>query len=337
MKRPAPWIKYLAAVVIVASAAGFFHNSRVTEPYFSLAGEDISAAIMINTAVDSGRRAALYNSELLQNFSEDHVSTVEIRNGFEKPECWDSLIRGKVDFIITDSVPHRYRNRVIESPAVTGKYRWVTSVRESRLLNTANMWLSSFLKSRDNKFLEAKYLKAYAIYPQAKEYIGDGKRISPYDAIIKKYGRYIGWDWRLLSSVIYQESKFTMGVESRSAIGLMQIKQTTADYYGVNDVYDPDLNIRAGALHLQRLSKMFASQGIDSANVIKFSLASYNAGEGRIAGCMSVAEEKGFDPKVWDDVVKVFPYISDFSGAVTKRYVADVIDRYQRYRLIAPE
>jgi membrane-bound lytic murein transglycosylase F len=33
-------------------------------------------------------------------------------------------------------------------------------------------------------------------------------KISKYDKEIKKYSKMIGWDWRLLASLIYQESNF---------------------------------------------------------------------------------------------------------------------------------
>ena len=33
-------------------------------------------------------------------------------------------------------------------------------------------------------------------------------KISPYDQYIRQYSQQLGWDWRLLASLIYQESRF---------------------------------------------------------------------------------------------------------------------------------
>lgn len=327
-------MRYLVSTVVIALAVFLLVDTRTPDPQDPFINGHIKSAIMLNTSIDKNKRAALYNTRLLQALGDDHHSTTEVYNAYGKFDYWDSLSQGNIDIIVTDSIPEGYEGTTIRSVPVQGEY-WVTDSRNTRLLNSANMWLNYFLASRDNKLLVAKYLTSYSIYPQAKEYIGNGERISPYDAIVKKYGKYIGWDWRLLSSVVYQESRFMMGVEYKNAVGLMQVKQSTADFYGVEDVYDPELNIRAGALHLQRLAKMFGEQGLDSINVIKFSLAAYNAGEGRIEDCMNIAAERGLDPNNWDDVVNVFQYMSNFSGEITKRYVQDILDRYQRYCIIA--
>jgi membrane-bound lytic murein transglycosylase F len=331
-KRQASWVKYLIAIVITAfvSTANDSSYQKAPKPYYTLVSKNLKSVLMLNAKTDSGRRATLYNSELLKYFSDDHESTIEICNAYGKSEYWDSLMRGRIDVIVADSIPERYARRTLTSTPVNGKY-WITTDANVPLLNTIDLWLKVFSESTDSKFLNAKYIHSVHIYPQQDEQLSNGKGISSYDAIFKKYGKLIGWDWRLLASLVYQESRFSMGVQASGAVGLMQIKSGTANYYGVNDIYDPDLNIKAGALHLQRLGKIFQSMGLDSANVIKFSLAAYNAGEGRIDNCMDLAAEKGLDNRNWEEVCNVFPYIPNFSGAVTKRYVSDIITRYQRY------
>lgn len=330
MKRKPVWNKYLIAFVIIALISTSSRNGKAPQPYYTLVNKNLKTAVMIDPTSDGGRRAALYNSELLEDFSEDHESTIAICNAYDKPEYWDSLMRGRIDVIVADSIPYKYAKRTLLSTPIQGKF-WITTDANISLLNTIDLWQNVFSQSDDSKFLIAKYFHSQHIYPQQQEYLGDGTKISAYDAILKKYGKFIGWDWRLLASVVYQESKFSMGVQSGNAIGLMQIKPVTANYYGVGNVYDPDLNIKAGALHLKRLAQIFQDRGVDSSNVIKFSLAAYNAGEGRVDNLMDLAAEKGFDSHDWDEVCKVFPYMTNFSGAVTRCYVNDIISRYQRY------
>ena len=63
--------------------------------------------------------------------------------------------------------------------------------------------------------------------------LGSGK-ISRYDEIIKKKAERIGWDWRLLASMIYQESRFNPeAVSWAGAFGLMQLMPGTAENYGI--------------------------------------------------------------------------------------------------------
>ncbi|MDD4262192.1 MAG: transglycosylase SLT domain-containing protein, partial [Syntrophaceticus schinkii] len=50
--------------------------------------------------------------------------------------------------------------------------------------------------------------------------------------------RTLGWDWRVLRAVMYQESKYRMNAYSGSnAIGLMQIKEFTAIFILKNCIF----------------------------------------------------------------------------------------------------
>ena len=62
----------------------------------------------------------------------------------------------------------------------------------------------------------------------------------------------------------------------------MQIKESVAKSYGVENIYNPQENIKAGTLHLKRLQNMYKKMGADSLNAILLTIAAYNCGEGRI-------------------------------------------------------
>ena len=174
-------------------------------------------------------------------------------------------------------------------------------------------------------------------------------RISPYDCIIKKHSSRVGWDWKLLAALIYCESRFLAHSESgKGAAGLMQIKPSTAHAYGTYDLYSPEDNIYAGTRHLRYLKNLFIKDGItDSSDLVRFTLAAYNAGEGRIEDCRAFAESIGKNPDKWDEVSEAIPLMDEkehyeeneniklgrFNGNETISYVRKVLSQYEKYTL----
>lgn len=78
----------------------------------------------------------------------------------------------------------------------------------------------------------------------------------------------------LVHAVIHQESRGRVdAVSIKGAFGLMQLMPGTAAQLGVNP-YDPEQNVRGGALYLR--------QQIDRFGSIPLALAAYNAGPGAV-------------------------------------------------------
>ena len=129
----------------------------------------------------------------------------------------------------------------------------------------------------------------------------------------------------------------------------MQIMPQTGKYYGAEDLLNPNENIEAGVKHLKRLQNLLKDSGMDSMELVKFTLAAYNAGEGRIADCRNFAAEKGFDKNSWDDIQKVIPMMREdsilendavklgkFKGHETIAYVDQVFSHYEAFCKICP-
>ena len=87
----------------------------------------------------------------------------------------------------------------------------------------------------------------------------------------------------------------------------MQIRQATAKEFNIENIYDPEQNIKAGTLMIRRLSRIYSGLGLDSINSLKFILAAYNAGEGRVEDLRKYAGHKGADPNNWESVVNLIP------------------------------
>ena len=102
-----------------------------------------------------------------------------------------------------------------------------------------------------------------------------------YEEIIDGHAANYRLDPALLAAVIYQESKFRADAKSSSgAIGLMQLLPDTAQgiadrtggsRFVVDDLYDPELNVRYGAWYLRHLLDKYESE--------QLALAAYNAGQ----------------------------------------------------------
>jgi soluble lytic murein transglycosylase len=105
-----------------------------------------------------------------------------------------------------------------------------------------------------------------------------------YKQIVRGHAHNYDLDPALLAAVIYQESKFKADAESKSgAIGLMQLLPDTAkgialhtggSAFRVDDLYDPEINVRYGAWYLRHLLRKYADE--------RTALAAYNAGQDNV-------------------------------------------------------
>ena len=105
-----------------------------------------------------------------------------------------------------------------------------------------------------------------------------------YEHIVRGHARNYGLDPALLAAVIYQESKFKADARSSSgAIGLMQLLPDTAKgialhtggtAFRVDDLYDPEINVRYGAWYLSHLLEKYRDE--------RTALAAYNAGQDNV-------------------------------------------------------
>lgn len=173
-------------------------------------------------------------------------------------------------------------------------------------------------------------------------------QISIYDDLFKKYAPEINWDWRLLASIGYQESRFRADpVSWAGATGVMGLMPNTAKAYGVSreQLKDPEHNIRGAVAFLKRLNKVFAKIENED-DRLKMILASYNGGPGHISDAQALARKYGYNPHVWNDNVEVClrmkrlpKYYNDpvcksgyFRGTETLNYVEEVIARWHYYQ-----
>ena len=215
---------------------------------------------------------------------------------------------------------------------------------DSSLLLALNSWIDGFEQRNLDRIL-AKYVNKNNAFAPKKH--SDG-HLSEFDDIIKKTAKNIGWDWRLLASLIYQESRFKLELESeKGAFGLMQLMPVIMEQYEIDYDATPEEQLEAGGKLIRHLENCLENKVADSAERVKFVLAAYNAGLGHVYDAQRLAEKYGKAPDVWDNNVDYFilnkskkQYYNDtccragyLRGSETYRFVEEVLNRFYQYQI----
>jgi len=222
------------------------------------------------------------------------------------------------------------------------------------LLYELNRWITAYRKTGSYALLYAKYFKnsRSSIIVRSDFYALNTGKVSQYDDMIRRFSVKIDWDWRLLASLICQESHFNPNVESGAgAYGLMQIMPETGQNFGIDITSSPENNMKAGIQYIKWLHSIFDPKIPDEKERINFILAAYNAGPGHVLDAMKLAEKNGMNPLKWDGSVAVWllkksepKYFKDtvvkngyFRGIESVSFVSEVLARYEHYKNIIPE
>ena len=286
------------------------------------------------------------NYRLLNEFASANHCYIKIVSARDEENYQDSLLHGKIDILITRDTLTQGLIKLID---FNDHSSWAVHDSDKRTAQQMNLWIAQMKTSGYHNQLCDLYSTSYNPHKRAERGVTTNI-VSPYDDIIKKHAKELGWDWRMVAAVVYQESKFSISSRSpRGAQGLMQVMPQTGSYYGIDNLLDPDQNISAGAQHLKRLQNIFRKYEMEPDELVKFTLAAYNAGEGRILDCRNLAESEGYNNGRWDNIVKVIPLMRDdsilenesvklgkFQGHETIDYIYSVMSHYEAICQICP-
>ncbi|MEX1308786.1 MAG: transporter substrate-binding domain-containing protein [Candidatus Sulfomarinibacteraceae bacterium] len=146
--------------------------------------------------------------------------------------------------------------------------------------------------------------------------------LTPFDEYLTWAARQNGLDWRLLASLMYEESRFDPdAVGPGGSAGLFQFMPFTWRELGVEDPHHPGEAIEAGARYLRSLMDQFAD--LDLPDQVAMAIASYNVGPRHVFDARKLAVEMGFDPDRWLGNVETAMYILD-DPEVARRFPAGV-------------
>jgi membrane-bound lytic murein transglycosylase F len=291
----------------------------------------------------------------LKNLSDEIGENINIIEANEEVEHLISLVAsGEIDYTVSDENVAQvnqkyYQNIDVETPlSFHQNLAWAVRKNSGKLLTEINKWLVHFKKTREYKLIYAKYFQnnRSAQIVESDYYALASGRISAYDDYIKAYSEELGWDWRLIASLIYQESRFKPNVKSwAGAFGLMQMMPATARRFGINQNSSYEQQIRAGIKFLTWLEEKLDFIK-DPDEKTKFALAAYNVGLGHIIDARNLAEKNGSNPDVWENSVDKYllsksdpKFYNDpivkygyCRGKETYAYVRDIMERYEHYR-----
>jgi membrane-bound lytic murein transglycosylase F len=302
-------------------------------------------------------RGSVYQ-ECLASISDETRSRINV---IEDPsrnaeQLIESVANGEIGYTVCNEYLAQvyekfYQDIDVKTPlSFAENIAWAVPKGSDSLRMAANDWLRGYKETAVARYLFDKYYSSARTLQMAKNDNSSeqGRMISEYDDIIRKISAKYGLDWRLMASLIYQESHFKPNVQSwAGAYGLMQMMPGTAEKYGIDATSTASEQIEAGARFIRRLDKELQDDVTDPGERMKFVLGAYNVGIAHIFDARRLAKKYGRDPDVWTGNVDFYilnksnpEYYKDTSvvrfgyahGEETYNFVNEVLERYEHYK-----
>lgn len=289
----------------------------------------------------------------LSDTIEGTIEVVELESARSVEPLLRRVSRGELDLVVApenvaELKDESFTNLTLQ-PTVVASHPVAWAVRENapELQAALDAWLSENQGRVEETYQRFFVDRAGYREREESEYLtSETGSLSEYDTLLARAAVDIGWDWRLLASQAYQESKFDATARSwAGAQGLLQLMPATAREVGVADAYDPEQNVEGAVRYLDWLEGQWAPEVPDPDERLRFVLASYNAGRGHVMDAQRLAEKNGDDPMKWDDVAYWLlqkskrQYYTDpvvrygyCRGLEPVTYVALILERFDHYR-----
>lgn len=282
-----------------------------------------------------------------------NIKTIE-KEAITQEDLIEMISRGEIKYTVSEDdlakLNKTYFQNINISLIISHPQRSAWAVRKdmTELSSEITKWFQENENTPKYRSIIKRYFEMSKLPGDEPAPIIGPNQISPYDNYFKEYAKIIHWDWRLLASIAFQESKFyTDRISWAGATGLMGLMPKTAIGMGITEAEttEPEPSIRAAVELIRRLNKSF-SKISDEKERIKFILAAYNTGSGHIYDAQALAEKQGKDPLIWENNVeeslklKSLPeYYNDpvvkqgfCRSGETIQYVKNVIERWNYYQ-----
>jgi membrane-bound lytic murein transglycosylase F len=349
--------------------AASIYETRVLKSMFHFAGhQDPSYLVLVqrlglNTITEpnelKGKTVHVINHssayERLKNMSSEiggAIDIVVLPDTLHTGNLIEMVAQKKIEFAVADhKTASIYREAypkldVRMRIGFTQRNGWLVRQSCDSLIYSLEKWSKDDETAILQSVLFEKYRIRNPFFSSQKMRIPRGS-ISPYDHYFKKFAAEIQWDWRMLASIAFHESRFDSAqISPRGASGLMQLMPRTAANFGLNrqNIFNPGKNIEAGVQYIKSLNMMFRKIE-NKEERVKFILAAYNSGPAHILDAMALAEKYGRNPHIWfghvdyylekkndpqfynDEVVRY----GQFRSGYTLKYVRNVLQTFHKY------
>lgn len=268
----------------------------------------------------------------------------------------DQVLNGDIKWTVADQniaqANATYNNELdiswkIEKDA---EVSWVVRNNCSQLLGVLNEWV----EDKEKQYIPVLYSKYFlnsknSYFRNTSPFSSIvGSQISEYDELIKDGAEQLGWDWRLLASLVYKESRFDITATSYAgARGLLQLMPVTLLRFGVTDPNDPRQSLMGGVKYLRYLDKFWMERVPDTDERLKFVLASYNIGHGHVEDAWRLTLKYGENTQTWSSVSNFLKLKSDpdyyrdpivksgyAKGYLAVNYVTDIMSVFDSYKAL---
>lgn len=283
------------------------------------------------------------------------VALVEAPERMETEEIIDAVAKGEYDLTVSDShilaIEETWRDDIMSALTLrdTVPHAWVVREGNDELKAAIDSFFKAIYRgefynvTRRKYFQKPKRVRSHATGRSART-----GTLSPYDDLFRQYSVQYEFDWRLIASQSYQESRFDASVVSfAGAVGLMQVLPRTAREMGFDSPADPEQGVHAGVKYLRHMYNRLDDVP-DPTDRLWFSFAAYNAGYGHLSDARRLAAQQGANPDIWfGGVAEIMPLLRKrefYSRArygycrclEPVRYVRLINDRYVAYSDAVP-
>ncbi len=321
--------------------------ARADEPEDHLASvEDLAGRTVVV------RKSSAY-WQTLQQFQRQGIA-VKIQaapEDIETEELIAKVAEGEYDLTVADShildIDLTWREDIraafpLGDPQPLG---WAVRASNPKLLQATNQFMKKEYRGLFYNITLKKYFKdSRTIRKHVDTRTTQTGELSPYDDIVQRYAKQFGFDWRLIVSQMYQESRFNPNARSwAGAVGLMQVLPRTARSLGFKDLTTPEKGIHAGVEYLNWVRERFDAE-LPVAVRTWFTLAAYNAGQGHVRDARRLARKLGLNPDRWfGHVEKAIQLLAKKKyarqarhgycrGLEPVKYVREIKHRYEAYQ-----
>ncbi|WP_026953622.1 transglycosylase SLT domain-containing protein [Algoriphagus vanfongensis] len=305
------------------------------------------------------RQGAIYKSQLCKIKDSLQVNFTVLESPLHEETLIDQVAEGSIRYTLADQNIALANATYYEGLDISWKVTqsedvaWVVRDNSPKLLSTVNQWI----EDKQREFIPMLYAKYFlntknSYFRSTSPFSSlAGNRISVYDELIQEGAGELGWDWRLLASLVYKESRFdTTATSYAGAKGLLQLMPVTLERFGVENPNDPNQSLMGGIRYLRYLDKFWLERVPETNERIKFVLASYNIGHGHVEDAWRLALKYGANTRSWKDVSTYLELKSDpdyyrdpivksgfAKGHLAVNYVKDVMNIFESYKaLVTP-